>query len=854
MTITTKENAVSTPAKFEVGKRYLMLPRKTGTVTVLKRNRTTIDFCLTGDELKIIRRKVFEDSVYAHDAESVSYGSNKHHDYFWVVAKDVVDETAGILFATSADNPVDAKAEISEADVDDYAVSTEAQDAAVEAESEQAAATDEVSEDNNVEIKTATETKYDDNSAGIETKIATFEVGKTYAQERTVLFDTQVNITVVSRTKCFVSFQIEDEDEILKRKVVNEYGVEKIYYHETYAIGGDFEFSAKNVVEEINEADIDDYAVTVDAQDAAVEAESEQAAVANEEINTEEHVAEMTIEVKTFRSGKYSLKLNGKKVALEIFNIGSGFYSVPRDTEIIFNGHKLRYIGQFREYFDTEYLFADENGNGIRGNELDSMLWRLAKFGTHNVSRQVAQIAADNKAYFVRTKIESEQHAIDAEYVFVKGERKPIDANVFNLLPDFTDEDDDDELIDAPEQVTETADVAEMQAKFDEAVYDSRDDDYAALTINGETILFADGKLSKIVAPNLDAEITFSNGRKIFRYRGTVQTKSEFFKRLDERADLEAQITAVENFMHAHGGHEIEADNSLRAPFVAQIHPVIKSGEHRRQLGFAGHFVTFTDAKKFVDDFKAFAGEMTFAATIKRGSFLGEECYNRGFTGKETVTVDTSEIDGCDAEVFSFLPEIGELNDTRTDIEKEFDEFDAEDTDRNDRFNRGERYAEKLTAKLRKFDATAEVTYDINEYDEDTYYLEFDGIYRTPFTLDGIESSFHELKRDIAEFAAETKESLREKTVELTRLKERLSEEQALAECTRDHLKISQTWMRAASKNSDNANFYAEQAEAIGATIEKLDERIADLTTQITAVKTELATVNKKIADFKHAA
>lgn len=76
----------------------------------------------------------------------------------------------------------------------------------------------------NIEEMPATVEDETRNAPAIETK---FEVGKTYAQEKTVLFDSQVKITVMSRTKCFVSFQIEGEDEIIKRKVVNEYGIDK---------------------------------------------------------------------------------------------------------------------------------------------------------------------------------------------------------------------------------------------------------------------------------------------------------------------------------------------------------------------------------------------------------------------------------------------------------------------------------------------------------------------------------------------------------------------------------------------------------------------------------------------------
>lgn len=114
MTITTK-NAVSTPAKFEVGKRYRVSPNDGRTITVIKRNPTTIDFCLDGNESKTIRRKFFDNTAYAHDSEIVVYGSTKHRDYFWVVAKDVIDDAeienadTGKMVAEPAVNTVNAE-------------------------------------------------------------------------------------------------------------------------------------------------------------------------------------------------------------------------------------------------------------------------------------------------------------------------------------------------------------------------------------------------------------------------------------------------------------------------------------------------------------------------------------------------------------------------------------------------------------------------------------------------------------------------------------------------------------------------------------------------------------------------
>lgn len=97
-----------------------------------------------------------------------------------------------------------------------------------------------------------------------------------------------------------------------------------------------------------------------------------------------------------------------------------------------------------------------------------------------------------------------------------------------------------------------------------------------------------------------------------------------------------------------------------------------------------------------------------------------------------------------EGDVFSLLPKLEDLN----DVDDECDEDAAEYTDRDDRYNRGEKIAEALTAKLRPFDPTVEVTYTIDEDGEDIYYLSYDGIVRTPFTATGVESSFHAMKDD----------------------------------------------------------------------------------------------------------
>ena len=79
-------------------------------------------------------------------------------------------------------------------------------------------------------------------------------------------------------------------------------------------------------------------------------------------------------------------------------------------------------------------------------------------------------------------------------------------------------------------------------------------------------------------------------------------------------------------------------------------------------------------------------------------------------------------------------------------FEIEDEQFAGEDTDRNARFNRGERLAEAATSRIRKFDKTADITFDINEDGEDTFLLDSSTICRTPFgTAADAEQAFFDI-------------------------------------------------------------------------------------------------------------
>lgn len=154
---------------------------------------------------------------------------------------------------------------------------------------------------------------------------------------------------------------------------------------------------------------------------------------------------------------------------------------------------------------------------------------------------------------------------------------------------------------------------------------------------------------------------------------------------------------------------------------------------------------------------------------------------------RESKSIDDSTTDRD--EVFNLLPDLDQLNDL-SETDPYFMDDDAEYTERDARFNYGERYAAALTEKLSQYDPTVEVTYDIDYDDEDVYYLKFDGIYRSRYTLSGIESAFHSLKKDIAEeeFMKSVDGTLDDKIAALERKQARDSLNRAIKQCIRNRI------------------------------------------------------------------
>ena len=191
------------------------------------------------------------------------------------------------------------------------------------------------------------------------------------------------------------------------------------------------------------------------------------------------------------------------------------------------------------------------------------------------------------------------------------------------------------EIKQAADTVTE---IQKMQSAFASAIEDSNVDFSATLTINGETLTFEEGQLLEIASTRYGAYCQIRNGRKIFYYRGNRVSKQDFFAHIATEDKATDERAAITQFVAKFGGSEIKPGTNPQANFVAQIHPILANG---RQDDYAATFDSKADAHNFIAEFKTLAGGMKFLATIKRGSFFGEELYRHGLKGDFTMTTTT---------------------------------------------------------------------------------------------------------------------------------------------------------------------------------------------------------------------
>lgn len=264
---------------------------------------------------------------------------------------------------------------------------------------------------------------------------------------------------------------------------------------------------------------------------------------------------------------------------------------------------------------------------------------------------------------------------------------------------------------------------------------------------NGECVLveIPTSEYAKYSVEELEAELP----------SGNVTGNEEVARLKEKREDISERLSKLDAVKHVLTNAEYETkaaelkdnlryvDMQLDAINASDTFDYVTAAEHIENV--------YVDAKTFVD------------YTVREHGLTQEQCENIYVTvytqcefGKpdyelidrlvEECKQANAAPDGYNPDVFSLLPKREDLN----DVDGEFDEDAAEETDRDDRYNRGEKIAEGLTAKLRAFDPTVEVTYTIDD-DEDTYYLSYDGIARTPFTATGVEASFHAMKQYDAE-------------------------------------------------------------------------------------------------------
>ncbi|MBR2734437.1 MAG: hypothetical protein IKD80_09405 [Selenomonadaceae bacterium] len=580
MTVTTK-NAVSTPAKFEVGKRYRISPRKVRTITVLKRNPTTIDFCLNGNESKIIRRKFYTDSCYSHDAEIVAYGNSKSPDYFWVVAKDVVDDAEIEQVADTV-----AETEITEGKpVNEYEIE----------EAEQA-----VFEARLIARILANETlkiRYD--KAKTQVKYERYENGYCGWYFKGKNRDNwECNVT--KATACLTRYGLSRfEFAILSENepaVIDNNG-----YDETA-------FELLPTVDELNDVEVD---------------EPEQVA--------ENHIAEQYQFAAKFADKLFRVeRFSDEQINAVIIAVFDGKHDVAAVKKLI-DDFKAANFNEAQEVAARlEEIIADEAKRAadkptpeISEKESLEIDIKILVDEIDEAREALAQAEADSEV--PQEHIDNLRDVIDRKLNEYYETYAKLDA--LNSTP---------EIKQAADTVTE---IQKMQSAFASAIEDSNVDFSATLTINGETLTFEEGQLSEIASTRYGAYCQIRNGRKIFYYRGNRVSKQGFFAHIATEDKATDERAAITQFVAKFGGSEIKPGTNPQANFVAQIHPILANG---RQYDYAATFDSKADAHNFIAEFiKTLAGGMKFLATIKRGSFFGEELYRHGLKGQEFFAPET---------------------------------------------------------------------------------------------------------------------------------------------------------------------------------------------------------------------
>lgn len=176
-----------------------------------------------------------------------------------------------------------------------------------------------------------------------------------------------------------------------------------------------------------------------------------------------------------------------------------------------------------------------------------------------------------------------------------------------------------------------------VKTEFDKAVAESVNEYSATVEINGETLTFEDGQLTQVASLRYGAYFTIRDGRRNFYYRGNRVSKQNFFGHIAVEDKVIAERAAIGEFVAKYGGSEFKPGTNPHGNFVAQIHPTLANG---RQDNYEAVFDKLTDAHAFIDEFKTLAGDMKFIATIKRGSFYGEQIYRHGLNGQEYFAPD----------------------------------------------------------------------------------------------------------------------------------------------------------------------------------------------------------------------
>lgn len=371
----------------------------------------------------------------------------------------------------------------------------------------------------------------------------------------------------------------------------------------------EFRAQAQEVAAEVEEpAAVEDYAVSVDAQDVAAVAEIE---LANQTAPTVE-VNEQTFDNFKFEAGRTYFRLNEDGTPFTLQVTARTEHMLTATTN---EGTRKYKIG-INARGEFVIVGKDEDGYTqtiVARNEFIPAIVEIAK-----VAQEAFNLWA-GKTPTVEVETDGSEEDDDTE-------------NVFSLLPALVDDDDDDDNRE-PEILNADLFVNLYQSPRDEKFANRR------IKIGDERLEFRHHTLQYIAAPKTGFTLHFKkNGKLQLRLNGTVVAKA-----LAAEHYMNSQL-AIEQDKAIHAFTDSFKNDDNKAFFKATLY--ITTADNAETIKVK-YFDNFNCAKAFVDEARKIFAELKISAAICHNKTCGYRYYGLTKDGTETFNLpDTAFFNG----------------------------------------------------------------------------------------------------------------------------------------------------------------------------------------------------------------